>query len=349
MNRPKAPLFLALALLLAGAAVLATRILPERGNDPRGKPPAHAEPSTASSEAARTRAPLAPDPEDGEAMRPGTDMAASLRSRYAARIHEPHTQMRMLEQLMRHFQQLYPTGWEEPLLALVKQAFPELYEELALRLRQRVAYAQWMESHREELRAKPVAERRAAVWEERNQLFGEETARKIWAAELRNESVGNTLSIIDALPQADVNERLARYKQSLEQTFGDEAPGYMQANQQELMNRFLDLGSVQRDLGAMTPEQRAEHLRAIREGMGLDEAALERWKDLDTRRDARWALGEQYMAERAILAQQHTGPELERRLSELRARYFADEAQTIAEEEASGFYRFGQPRQWGRN
>jgi len=349
MNRSKAPLLLALALLLAGAAVLVTRLMPERVNDPRNESPANAAPSPTAAPAARTRAPLVPEEEDGKALRPGTDMAAALRSRYAARIHDPHTQMRMLEQLMRHFQQLYPTGWEEPLLAMVKQAFPELYEELALRLRQRVAYAQWMESHQEELRARPVAERRAAMWEERNQLFGEETARKIWAAELRNESVGNALSIIDALPQAGVNERLARYKQSLEQTFGDEAPGYMQAHQQELMNRFLDLGSVQRELGAMTPEQRAEHLRSVREGMGLDEAALERWKDLDTRRDARWALGEQYMTERVALAQQHTGPELEQRLRELRARYFADEAQTIAEEEAGGFYRFGQPRQWGRN
>jgi len=348
MNRPKVPLLLALALLLAGAAVLVSRPLSERLGEPRS-PSAAGDPALYRPAPARARPPLAPAPPGTEGLPPGMDPVAALRSRYAARIHDPHTQMRMLEQLMRHFQQLYPTGWEEPLLALVKQAFPELYEELALRLRQRLAYAQWMEANQEPLRARPPAERRAAVWEERERLFGEDAARKIWAAELRNESVGNALSIIDALPQAGVGERLDRYKRSLEQTFGEEAPGYVEAHQQELMDRFLDLGSVQRELGALTPEQRAEQLRAVRAGMGLDEPAQERWKDLDARRDARWALGEQYMAERAALAQRHTGPALEARLGELRARYFADEAQTIAEEEAGGFYRFSEPRQWGRN
>ncbi len=347
MNRPKAPLLLALALLLAGAAVLVSRPMSERLGPPAASSSAPTAPSPAAAAAPRTRAPLAPDA--AEALPTGEALVEALRTRYGARLNDPHVQMRMLEQLMRHFQQRYPTGWEAPLLALVQQAFPELYEELALRLRQRVAYGQWMETHQQALRERPVAERRQAVWEQRHQLFGEETARRIWAAELRNESVTNALSIIDALPQEGVPGRLERYKQSLAQTFGDEAPGYLQAHQQELMDRFLELGSVQRELGAMTPEQRAEHLRTVRQGMGLDEEALARWKELDTRRDARWALGEQYMAERAALSVQHTGADLEARLGELRARYFADEAQTLAEEEASGFYRFGEPRQWGRN
>ena len=348
MNRPKAPLLLALALLLAGAAVLVSRpLLPESARPERE---ADATPATPGPTASRApRVPLAPEPPPTREQLTGPDAAAALRARYGARIHEPHAQMRMLEQLMRHFQQLYPTGWEEPLLALVKQAFPELYEELALRLRQRLAYAEWMRAHEQELRAQPDAERRASVWEERTRLFGEETARKIWAAELKNESVGNALSIIDALPDANVSERLGRYKQSLAQTFGEEAEGYLQAHQQELMNRFLDLGSVQRELGTLPPEARAERLREVRQGMGLDDAALERWKELDTRRDARWTTGELYMKERAQLAQRYAGTELEGQLTGLRSRYFADEAETIAQEEAGGFFRFDQARQWGRN
>jgi len=131
-------------------------------------------------------------------VRPPEDMASYLRSRYGKNIRDPHTQMRMLEELMRHFQKLNPSGWEADVLALLKQAFPELYDELALRLRQRVDYERWVKDH-PELREKPAAERRAALWEERNRLFGKDVAEKIWAAELRNVAVADSLAAIDAL------------------------------------------------------------------------------------------------------------------------------------------------------
>jgi len=60
MNRPKAPLLLALALLLAGAAVLVSRPMSERLGPPAAaSAPAAASPAAAA--APRTRAPLAPD------------------------------------------------------------------------------------------------------------------------------------------------------------------------------------------------------------------------------------------------------------------------------------------------
>ncbi|HEX8821120.1 MAG TPA: hypothetical protein VF794_14420, partial [Archangium sp.] len=86
-----------------------------------------------------------------------------------------------------------------------------------------------------------------------------------------------------------------------------------------------------------------------REEMGLDDEALKRWDELDKVRDTRWEVGSQYMSEREALAQQYSGAELETKLQELRTRYFADEAGTVAEEEETGFYRFSRPRQWGRN
>jgi hypothetical protein len=108
----------------------------------------------------------------------------------------------------------------------------------------------------------------------------------------------------------------------------------MKAHQQELMNHFLDLGSVQKELGTLPPEQRAESLRSIRKDMGLDDEALARWDELDKVRDTRWEVGSQYMSEREALAQQYSGPELETRLMELRSRYFADEAETVGAQRA---------------
>ncbi|HYO58946.1 hypothetical protein [Archangium sp.] len=354
MNRRKAPLLLALALLLAGSALLVSKARPTEGPSPETNParaPAKSGPGEAlAARSQGTPATEAGAQEDTDGLeRPGVDLVSYLRSRYGARIRDPHTQMRMLEQLMRHFQKLNPTGWEADLLAVLQQAFPELYDELAQRLRQRLDYEKWVKEHHAELQQKPAAERRAALWEERTRLFGKEAAERIWAAELRNLAVADALTAIDALPGASVSDRMARYKQSLEKAYGENSQAYVRAHQQELMNRFLDLGSVQKDLGTMAPEQRARNLRTIREEMGLDAQALQRWEELDRMRDARWELGSQYMSEREALAQQYSGPELEARLTELRARYFSDEAQTVAEEERSGFFRFTRPRQWGRN
>ncbi|QRN97838.1 hypothetical protein JRI60_01770 [Archangium violaceum] len=355
MNRRKAPLLLAFVLLLAGSALLVFKPGSAEGPSPETDP-ARAQAATgpdAQALAARSRGTPATkgDAQEGPDGfgQPGGDMASYLRSRYGAHIRDPHTQMRMLEQLMRYFQQLNPTGWEADLLAVLKQAFPELYDELAQRLRQRLDYEKWMKEHRSELQDKPAAERRAAVWEERNQLFGKEVAEKIWAAELRNQAVADALTTIDALPDATVQDRMAKYKESLAKAYGEGTQAYTQAHQQELMNHFLDLGSVQKDLGAMPPEQRAQNLRSIRKEMGLDEEALKRWDSLDQQRDARWEVGSQYMSERELLAQQYSGPELESKLQELRTRYFSTEAETIAHEEESGFFRYTRPRVWGRN
>ena len=353
MNRRKAPLLVALVLLLAGSALLVYRTRPSGERPPdeasmagTAKAQARPTPGPASATAASAEGPR--ESLRGP-MRTPEDMVSYLRSRYGARIKDPHTQMRMLEELMRHFQRLNPTGWEADLLALVKQAFPELYDELALRLRQRVDYERWMKEHHAELQERPAAERRAALWEERHQLFGKEVAEKIWAGELRNQAVADALTSIDALPNASIGDRMSKYKESLAKTYGKDTEAYVKAHQQELMNHFLDLASVQKDLGAQAAAQRSESLRTIRKEMGLNDEALQRWDELDQMRDTRWEVGSQYMSERAALAQQHSGAELDMKLQELRSRYFPDEAQTIAEEEESGFYRFTRPRQWGRN
>ena len=55
------------------------------------------------------------------------------------------------------------------------------------------------------------------------------------------------------------------------------------------------------------------------------------------------------MEEREALAKQYSGTALEEQLKGLRQRYFGAEAQTIGDEEQSGFFRFSRPRVWGRD
>jgi hypothetical protein len=105
---------------------------------------------------------------------------------------------------------------------------------------------------------------------------------------------------------------------------------------------------VQQDLAAQPPDQRRQSLREIRTGMGMDEAAVQRWDELDRVRDQAWDQGQRYMRERQQLAAQYPAVEQEQRLRELQDRTFGDEAETIRAEEAAGFYRYGHRRRLGR-
>lgn len=289
---------------------------------------------------------------DGEAVPEDAELdklVTFLRERYGARLKEPYLQVKMLEDLMRFFQKRNPDRWEEELLAFLKKAFPEMYDELAATLRNRLDYEKWVKDNDSYLRGLSDKERRAAMWDARNRLFGKEAAERIWASELKNQALADTLASLDARQDADLNEKLATYKQRLQEIHGAQTEAYLERHRQETMNRFLDLSTVQQELSAMSPEARSESLRIIRKEMGLDEEALKRWDELDRTRDSRWDAGARYMAEREALAKQHSGAELETKLQELRARYFTTEADVIAQEEASGFFRFERPRQWGRN
>lgn len=276
-------------------------------------------------------------------------LATVMREKYGPKLHEPSAQVRMLEELMRYFQKRSPDRWREELLAFLQKAFPEQYEELAATLRNRLDYEKWVRDNDAYLRTLTPEQRRAAIWDARNRLFGKETAEAIWAAELRNQALADTLAALDAKADASLTDKLSAYKQRLTELHGEKAEAYLARHQQELMNRFLDLSSVQQDLSGMTPQARSQHLRTIRREMGLDEEALKRWDTLDQTRDARWDAGTRYMAERAALARELSGEALEARLQEVRARFFGTEADIIAQEESTGFFRFERPRVWGRN
>ncbi|MFY2561762.1 hypothetical protein ACN469_29455 [Corallococcus terminator] len=275
--------------------------------------------------------------------------ATSLREKYGAKLHEPYLQIRMVEELMRFFQERFPDRWEQELLAFLKANFPEHYDTLAAMLRNRVDYEKWVKDSDSYLRGLTDTQRRAATWDARHRLFGKENAERIWVSERKNQAIADTLRTLGAQEGVSLEKKLSTYKERLQEVHGEQAAAYVERHQQELMNRFLDLPSVQTDLGAMPADERAKNLRAVRKEMGLDDEALQRWDALDQSRDSRWDAGAKYMAEREALAKELSGEALEAKLVELRARYFGGEAETIGQEEAGGFLRFARPRVWGRN
>jgi hypothetical protein len=338
-----------ISLLLALAAVAIAVLLV--GRLWLGKPPADATapggmtsalegPAGAASPAAASSASLPSDP---------TALVAYLRARFGKNIASSYVQIQMLEKLMRYFQAKDPTGWQADLLAAVREAFPERYAEIAANLQHRLDYEAWLKSNHDRLRGLGEREHRDALWEERRRLFGDEAAGEIWASEQKNQAVSDALAAIDARPDATTADRLAQYKETLQDTYQENAETFLQNHRQEALDRFLTLPSVQRELSSLALADRAAALRDVRKGLGLDDAALGRWDALDHERDRRWQVGAQYMAERAALAKQYSGDALEAHVQDLRARYFGAEAATIASEEASGFFRFDRARTYGLN
>lgn len=272
-----------------------------------------------------------------------------LRSRYGAKINNPYVQVKLIEALMRHFQKTDFLHWRQELLRAVKVAFPDHYEPIERNLDRRLEYEKWVKETRKTLDAMDPEARRAALREQREKLFGKEAADEIWASENRNQAVNDTLKEIDALEGKSIDEKVATYTERLEEIYEEKYDNYLEQHRHEVLNRFLSLDSVQADLTAMSSDERTNALRDIRKGMGLDDAALQRWDTLDKTRDERWAQGQKYMTERAALVAAYSGSALEEKLVELRQRYFGTDAEVIAAEEASGLFRFGGPRKWGQN
>lgn len=294
--------------------------------------------------AARDQAP----PAAGDIPAGEAEVIAHLRAEYGDGIENPYIQIRMIEKLMRYYQARYPDTWQEKLLAALRAAFPERYQELAAMLEGRLAYEAWMDENQARLQALSSKERYEALWETRKRLFGD-AAERIWASELKNQALVSALETLDVQDGTSLADKLTMYRDSLEGIYQEGFDAHMQNHRQEAMDRFLDLSTVQQSLSAMAPAERKQSLRQIRETMGMDEEALARWDALDDTRDARWEAGMQYMAERATLAAQHQGTALEEQLGALRQRYFGTEADIIASEEAAGFFRFERERRWGRN
>jgi hypothetical protein len=337
--------------MLVVLATVAIAVLTVARLWPAGSPMAAASPGAATTVPAPAAGASSPSSMTPSAALPSdlAELVAYLRARFGKNIANRYVQIQMIEKLMRHFQATNPTGWQAELLAAVRAAFPERYAEIAANLQHRMEYEEWMAHNKERLRGLGERERREALWEARKRLFGEDAAEEIWASELKNQAITDALAEIDARPDATVGERLAQYTEGLQETHQDRTDTFLQNHRQEALNRFLTLESVQQELSSLSPAERSAALRTVRKGLGLDDAALGRWDTLDHERDRRWEVGLQYMAERAALAKQYSGETLEAQVQPLRSRYFGAEAATIAEEEASGFFRFDGPRQYGLN
>lgn len=272
------------------------------------------------------------------------DFIAEMQARFGPHLHRPHAQIKLLEQLMSFLMQRYPDDWQARVGEFLMRLFPENAALLEQRFLGLLNYNDWLRDHRQSLLAMTPGERRAALWAMRRSTFGE-AAEQIWAAELRNQQVQDRLLALDQDPNLKAQQKLERYLASIEQAYEEQGEHLIRQRRTELLDRFVSLDSVQQELRALPAEQRSQTLRELRAGLGMEAEALDRWSALDSSRDQAWQQGQNYMQQRAELIAAQAG---EFELAQLRERWFPEQAQIIAAEEAAGFFRYAGERRIGR-
>ncbi len=271
----------------------------------------------------------------------------SLREKFGPHINNKHAQIRMIEQIMSYLMKNYPEDWQQRLYAYLLELFPDLANALFEKFQQLVRYDDWLRDNRDALLQMTDATRRQALWDARRQAFGED-AEEIFAGVVRNEKLQDALAGLAESGHLRFDEKLSVFLDAVHEIHGEKAGHFIQNRQTELMNRFVEVPTVQSDLHAMSAEERSVALRQMRSAMGLDEAALTRWAQLDRERDQAWDRGQRYMTERKRIESEYKGEAREQELSKLQQQEFGDEATIIRNEEEAGFYRYDRQRRYGR-
>ncbi len=275
-------------------------------------------------------------------------IARIMIEKYGKNIDNARVQVALLEELMKDLPKLYPDNWVEKLHEILGIAFPEKALELFRLSEKLYAYNKFRENNISRLGLMSDADRKKEMWKERYRLFGDK-ADEIWAMEKKMQNVSEVLKRIEESPVGNVDAKLNTFKSTLKENFGKELPQILSKRQETLTEGFVM--SVQKDLKTMTFDARKSTLRDIREAMGMDAAALNRWDALEDEREIRWQNQEKYIAMRKQLLGKKTSlsPEQEKELDTARKKFFGEEAEIIKNEEASGYYRSLEERNYGIN
>ncbi|OHD71167.1 MAG: hypothetical protein A2W19_15370 [Spirochaetes bacterium RBG_16_49_21] len=279
-----------------------------------------------------------------------------LKEKYGKKLSDKRLQIKLLGALIRHLKKKNPYDWKERIRAVVSAEFPAYSVELADKLDKLDEYNNYLKENRGELQALGRAEKKQKMLEKRREIFGPE-CDEIWEQEIISEKLSDILVQLDGRTDLSVYDKMKAYNNTAKSLY-PEAPDISSAKtgdeimvrNYELTNNFLELGSVQADLGTMAPADRTAFLRKLRESMGLKEDVIKKMEETDAIRDKLWERGPHYNNERNKILADYDGDERNAKLDEARKKYFGPYANIIKfEEETFKFNRFQLPRRWGRD
>ena len=165
---------------------------------------------------------------------------------------------------------LYGDAWPEHMEEVIRLTFPDVADVLLPRLQSLMAYYDWAQEARFDLAAMSDLDRRQAMWEQRKALFGED-AMIIWQGQLRTEQMQDVVTQLNDATSMPLAEKMDTYFTQLHEIYQEDAPKAISHHRREVMDHFLTVGSVQQDLHNLSVA-RHQHLRQLREQVGLDEA-----------------------------------------------------------------------------
>ena len=276
------------------------------------------------------------------------ELISHLRSRYGKDLSSPKVQVQAIEEIQRILEPQYPENFHEKTAEAIALVFPDNTERLIKMSDNLERYETWLQGVWDPLFSKSKKEKESIVWSKRREIFGTD-AEKVWADDQKTKIINQVLSGLNRVKNSSLKDKLAFFEDTIRQEYASDADPFIQNHQQELLNSFLTLESVQADLKKMQPQERRQSLKAVRRSLGMDESTIAQGDALEKVRDERWEKGLIYMKERQKIVDSVQGDDRDSSLDELRRKYFGNDAATVAGEEKAGYFRFKAKRVYGLN
>lgn len=289
---------------------------------------------------------LLPEKDRKFAMSP--EKIALLRNAYEGSLDDPKTQVEAVEKIEQYLVPAFPKTWRERKFEALRTVFPKNAEQLFQLSGKVDAYHAWLDANWGILLNMRRDERNRILWAKRQEIFGV-LAQEIWQDDVKDEAIYAVLDGLNKVKGSSLEDKVNFFVGSIRQTYQGEADDFVRLHRQALLDRFMGLESIQRDLSAMPPDKRRQSLHFIRKSLGMDETELRQWDVLEKARDERWEKGYAYMKEREKAVRSLQGDSREKALSELRSRFFGPDAEIVMHEEEADFFRYSARRVYGKN
>lgn len=278
-----------------------------------------------------------------------------MKERYGKKLSDKRIQIRLVGGLIRHLKRKNPYDWKERIRAVIAAEFTEHSAELMDKIDRLDEFNNYLKEHRGELQAMSPADRKETMMSKRREIFGPEY-EEIWDREITAGKLSDMLGRLDGRSDLSPHDKMrafSAFAKSLYPVSSDLSSGKSEdeimVRNYELVNNFLEMDSMQSDLGAMAPDERARFLKSLRESMGMKEDVVRKMAEVDAAMDRMWENAPAYTRERSEIVANYTGAERERKLDEARKKYFGTNAGVIKmEEDTLNVNRFQFPRRWGR-
>jgi len=294
--------------------------------------------------------PVAQAADEFEALK--LDLIEKVRQQYSSTIESIAVQV-SLKAFLVDLSKQYPERGRVLFEAIIRAAFPDLADEIFRAVDTMVIYDEWLLDNVLALNDMPPLEYNGELWKKRRELFGDD-ANRIWSSEItaqeeRRKALHKTVAMLDQAYDTTMNERVYILQSAYEEQYSETVENVVFDSNGVLAQVLFGFDSVQKELAAMSNEERQAQIDSVRRTIGFDEQQIAYYAEQDQIKDKRWLNGYSYMEARQSLYDSLTGEELDLELNVLREKHFKNEATTIAREERDDFFRFKRPRVYGRN